>query len=148
MNKIPSIFPASKEIWTPETSSLVTLSSSGESSELPPRSAPHGELRLGYRLVNHPSKRLPSTGIISRETQAEHDIDWHSAALQETDDQPSACHNRIFCEDRFRPLECLVDRRFRRHPLLHDVEHRDAKHKTTSSSRPILIRASANAVGG
>jgi hypothetical protein len=25
------------------------------------------------------SKRLPATGIIFRETQAEHDIDWHPA---------------------------------------------------------------------
>ena len=31
------------------------------------------EERRGSKL----SKRLPATGIIFRETQAEHDIDWH-----------------------------------------------------------------------
>ena len=33
------------------------------------------EERRGSKL----SKRLPATGIIFRETQAEHDIDWHPA---------------------------------------------------------------------
>ena len=33
------------------------------------------EERRGSKL----SKRLPATGIIFRETQAEHDVDWHSA---------------------------------------------------------------------
>ena len=33
------------------------------------------EERRGSKL----SKRLPATGIIFRETQAEHDVDWHPA---------------------------------------------------------------------
>ena len=33
------------------------------------------EERRGSKL----SKRLPATGIIFRETQAEHDLDWHPA---------------------------------------------------------------------
>jgi hypothetical protein len=33
------------------------------------------EERRGSKL----SKRLPATGIIFRETQAEHDLDWHTA---------------------------------------------------------------------
>ena len=36
------------------------------------------EERRGSKL----SKRLPATGIIFRETQAEHDVDWHPSDRQ------------------------------------------------------------------
>jgi hypothetical protein len=42
------------------------------------------EERRGSKL----SKRLPATGIIFRETQAEHDIDWHPAPRRAIHHQP------------------------------------------------------------
>ena len=44
-----------------------------------PIAFPRHRRGVGERRGSKLSKRLPATGIIFRETQAEHDIDWHPA---------------------------------------------------------------------
>lgn len=51
------------------------------------------EERRGSQL----SKRLPATGIIFRETQAEHDIDWHPAPRRQLHHQPR-CRGENNCQ--------------------------------------------------